>query len=183
MGSEGAVRVDEIMCVNCNCDEEEGWTGPATPEENGEHHHHHRRSDDLLSETPKESLFDSFAPASDKFLLAPRHTKYKQESRNHVVRRLDFDFDFDSTTNDLSSTAAAAEAEEEEEEERRRLFEIVYATIMEAIIAEQEEEEESTTPKSAPRLTGVAETCPPPPMKSARKQRCIDKEICRKLHF
>ncbi|KAH6798314.1 hypothetical protein C2S51_034798 [Perilla frutescens var. frutescens] len=180
MGSEGAVCADEIMCVNCDCNEEEGWIGPATPEENGEHNHHHHH-DDLLSETPKESLFDSFAPASDKFLLAPRHTKYKQESRNHVVRRLDFDFD--STTNHVSSTTAA---EEEEEEERRRLFEIVYATIMEAIFAEQEDDEEeggSTTPKSAPRLTGVAETCPPPPIKSARKQRCIDKEICRKLYF
>lgn len=186
MGSE--VCADEIMkeanMSSLKC--KQGWIGPATPEEKGEHSINSSpltRSDENDGlETPKETLFDSFAPASDKFLLAPHHRKYREDSRNHVVRRLDFFVEGFTTV-----SAAAAEIEIDIEiEEEERLFEIVYATIMDAIFAEQEQQPQPQpppTPKSAPLLTGVADTCPAPPIKSARKQRFIDKEICRKLEF
>nr|GEY85443.1 PR domain zinc finger protein 8, putative isoform 1 [Tanacetum cinerariifolium] len=39
------------------------------------------------------------------------------------------------------------------------------------------------TPPSAPRLSGIAETCPGAPMKPATKLRNIDSRLCRKLEF
>lgn len=156
--------------------------GPATPDENGEHSHEYNFSPSSSPtptptpnfgelETPKETLFDSFAPASDKFLLAPHHRKYREESRNLVVRRLDF------TTAEFRNASTTCSDEEE------RLFEIVYSTIVEAILAEAAAPAPTPTPGTPPLLTGVADTCPAAPIKLARKQRCIDKEICKKLEF
>ncbi|XP_057786250.1 unknown protein 1-like [Salvia miltiorrhiza] len=185
MGSEvcadEVIMNGEVICgswsfISKVSDEEaKNVAGPATPEENGEHNHPSSSSSSspppsptTCLETPKETLFDSFAPGSDKLLLAPRHRKYREESRNHVVRCLNFkDFDNDE----------------------ERLFEIVYGAIMDSISAELElakaaAGEEASPPRST-LLTGVAETCPAPPTKSAttRKRCIIDNAICRKLDF
>lgn len=185
MGSE--LMNEETMCGKSvlismsGIVEAKNVLGPATPDENGEHNHEYNFSPSSSPtpsfgelETPKETLFDSFAPASDKFLLAPHHRKYREESRNLVVRRLDF------TTPECRNAPTTCSDEE------KRLFEIVYSTIMDAILAEAAAPTPApATPRSlgVPLLTGVAETCPAAPIKPARMQRCIDKEICKKLEF
>ncbi|XP_047980264.1 unknown protein 1-like [Salvia hispanica] len=191
MGSEVCADEQQAICgknwsLICKTGDEEA--GPATPEEKAEHSPPHSSPD---VETPKETLFDSFAPGSDKLLLAPRRLKYRDESHSHVVRRLNFASslieEFDNVADDGG-----------EEDEEQRLFEIVYGTIMDAIskeqgaptstplltgIAETHPKEEQGTPRSMPLLTGIAETCPAAPIKSAttRQQCIIDKDICRKL--
>lgn len=140
-------------------------------------------------ETPKETLFDSFAPGPDKFMLAPQQRKYREESRNHVVRRLDF-MCATNLVRDFSHESGIDTFSDEE-----RLFDIVYGTILDAIFSEQTKElvakfptrgsdlQGLRTPKSAPLLSGFTETCPGAPIKSTSKSRNIDKEICRKLEF
>ncbi|KAI3447870.1 hypothetical protein Pfo_004535 [Paulownia fortunei] len=140
-------------------------------------------------ETPKETLFDSFAPGPDKFMLAPHHRKYREESWTHVKRRLNFMCE----TNLVRDICHESNIETISDEEH--LFEIVYSTILDAIVSEQTKElvakfptrdsdlDGFRTPKSAPHLSGVAETCPGAPVKSTSKYRNIDKEICRKLEF
>lgn len=173
--------------------------GPATPEENGENHSTNKQQDcpGGSSETPKETLFDSFAPpaSSDEFLLAPQHYKYRQEWRNHVVRRLDFTGDDSNSNSNVSNVVVEIvdkknlcyEKQGQEEEEEQRLFEIVYTSIMDAILSDLQDakEEAPTTPKSAPLLDGIASTCPAPPIKpfSTQHRFIIDKEICKKLDF
>ncbi|KAL2457873.1 Uncharacterized protein Adt_46155 [Abeliophyllum distichum] len=137
--------------------------------------------------TPKENVFDPFAPGPDKLLLAPHHGKCTEESRINVVRQLNFM----STANLFRDANRDANEETILDEE----FESVYGTLLEAIISEQTKElvakalsevSESDgfrTPTSAPRLSGVADTCPRAPVKSSSKCRVIDKELCRKLEF
>lgn len=189
MGSEVCADEQQAICgknwsLICKTGDEEA--GPATPEEKAEHSPPHSSPD---VETPKETLFDSFAPGSDKLLLAPRRLKYRDESHSHVVRRLNFASslieEFDNVADDGG------------DEEEQRLFEIVYGIIMDAISEEQgvlrstplptgiaeTRPDEQGTPRSTPLLTGIAETCPAAPIKSASTgQRCtIDKDICRRL--
>lgn len=139
--------------------------------------------------TPKESVFDPFAPGPDKLLLAPHRGKCMEESRINVVRQLNFN----STATLVRDSNHEVNKEITLDEEK--LFECVYVTLLEAIISEQTEElvakaltqvSESDgyrTPTSAPRLSGVADTCPGAPVKSTSKFRVIDKELCRKLEF
>lgn len=140
-------------------------------------------------QTPKETVFDPFAPGPDKLLLAPHGGKCMEESRINVVRQLNFN----STANLLGD--ANHEANKEIILGEEKLFESVYGTLLEAIISEQTQElvakaltqvSESDgyrTPTSAPCLNGVADTCPGAPVKSTSKFRVIDKELCRKLEF
>ncbi|CAA0827467.1 Unknown protein [Striga hermonthica] len=149
---------------------------PPTPEDTNEFSIH--RS---CSVTPTDALFDSFAPGPDKLMLAPQPSrKYRQESRTHVVRSLNFGPDalgHDSNTDEKSIECF--------------LEEIVYNTVLDAIVSEEqttkqvEVEVEVRTPESATRLVGIAETCPQAPFKYVHKKRSIviNKEICKKLDF
>ncbi|GER37926.1 P-loop containing nucleoside triphosphatehydrolases superfamily protein [Striga asiatica] len=152
---------------------------PPTPEDTNEFSIHSRSS-----ETPTDALFDSFAPGPDKLMLAPQPPmKYRQESRTHVVRSLNFaDFLQDTLGHESNTDEKSIEC---------FLEEIVYSTVMDAIVSEQqttkqvEVEVEVHTPESAPRLIGIAETCPKAPFKYVCKKRSIviNKEICKKLDF
>ncbi|GKE74553.1 cyclin-dependent protein kinase inhibitor SMR11-like protein [Tanacetum coccineum] len=70
-------------------------------------------------------------------------------------------------------------------------MERVYESILEGIISKEAEDILSEivaadvlmTPPSAPRLSGIAETCPGAPMKPATKLRNIDSRLCKKLEF
>lgn len=141
------------------------------------------------SETPKEALFDSFAPGPDKFMLVAQRSKYWEESQTHVARRLNFTC-LTNVVRDISYGSNIGKISDED-----YMFDIVYGAILDAIVSEQTKElvtnfptqvtdlDMLRTPKSAPRLTGVAETCPAAPMKSTSKYRNIDKKLCRKLAY
>lgn len=140
------------------------------------------------SKTPKDSIFDPFAPVHDKFMLAPRSKKCMEESRNNIVRRLNFS----STTNLVSWNQEAYNDTISEEEQ---MFDIVYSDLLDVITLERTKEISSEslfqisdsdgfcTPKFAARLTGIADTCPGAPKKSISKYRNIDKKLCRKLEY
>lgn len=138
--------------------------------------------------TPLGSVFDPFAPSTDKLLLnAPRCRKSRAESQVNVVRRLNFDLSDDcSPDENCKAIAEAAVASDEE-----ILLENMYDTLLEAIVSKQREgivdvysEDGFKTPESAERLSGVAETCPgAPTLKCGGKSRKIDQSLCRRLEF
>ncbi|KAF5782500.1 putative cyclin-dependent protein kinase inhibitor SMR11/SMR16 [Helianthus annuus] len=136
--------------------------------------------------TPKDVVFDPFAPGPDSLMLAPRSVKYLQESRNYVERRLNFNSM--KTKNDESAL-----------EDDMLLVEAVYDSLLECIISKQAEDilgeisavdsSSSSSPDAVmtpfgPRLTGIAETCPDAPLKPVvKKSRYIDHSLCRKLEL
>lgn len=143
--------------------------------------------------TPQKGTFDPFAPGPDKFMLAPYSRKYAQESQTSVVRRLNFEPMLSSIEIDDGGEAHVGTKSDDDE----ILLETVYGTLLEAIISTQAAERNSgkvesvptsvpdgfKTPISAPRLSGVAETCPCAPVKPTNKFRNIEKGLCRKLEF
>ncbi|KAJ0734935.1 putative cyclin-dependent protein kinase inhibitor SMR11/SMR16 [Helianthus annuus] len=141
--------------------------------------------------TPKDVVFDPFAPGPDSLMLAPRSVKYLQESRNYVERRLNFNSM--KTKNDESAL-----------EDDMLLVEAVYDSLLECIISKQAEDilgeisavdssssssSSSSSPDAlmtpfGPRLTGISETCPDAPLKPVvKKSRYIDHSLCRKLEL
>lgn len=171
--------------------------------------HSHQNDDDKSSLTentpctPKEGVFDPFAPGPNKLMLAPHCTKYLEESRSYVVRRLNF-------RSSLNVDGEAKRASDETISDEDMLLETVYDTLLEAIISKQTEEILSEisfseppspdflsgvsssdppspdgfkTPPAAPRLNWIVETCPGPPLKPARKLRNIDLGLCKRLEF
>lgn len=144
--------------------------------------------DDNGSKTPKDSIFDPFAPVQDKFMLAPRRKKCMEEWGNNVFRRLDF-----SSTSNLVSWNQEAYNDALSEEDQ--MLDIVYRDLLDVITSERTKEIASKsmsevsdsdgfyTLKFAARLTVKAETCPGAPKKFISKYRNIDKKLCRKLEF
>ncbi|XP_042502192.1 unknown protein 1-like [Macadamia integrifolia] len=149
---------------------------------------------DRSPRTPEEGVFDPFAPGPDELMLAPRCKKFLGESRNQVLRRLNFDSSIRPT-----EIAKVVNGVEESTSQEQIFMERVYESILEAIVSQQVEALEGAiaettlpldtdcdgfrTPKSLPLLNGVAETCPAAPIKPAGKSRAIDKGLCRKLEF
>ncbi|KAL0310115.1 UNVERIFIED_CONTAM: hypothetical protein Sradi_5953800 [Sesamum radiatum] len=120
-------------------------------------------------QTPKETVFDPFAPAPTKFMLAPHPRKYIQGMGTNVVRRLNFIY-AENLVRDINHESSGETISDEE-----HLFESVYSSILDAIFAEHIKELVANqvsdpdgfgTPKFAPRLSGIAEACPGAPMKS-----------------
>ncbi|KAI3676568.1 hypothetical protein L1987_86179 [Smallanthus sonchifolius] len=136
--------------------------------------------DDIDSpRTPKAAVFDPFAPGPDNLLLAPRSMKYLQESRSYVERKLSFNSVM--TKNDCKHVSESALEDDADDD---MLLEAVYDSLLECIIAKQAEgilgeisavdsssPDSFTTPPFAPRLTGIAETCPDAPLKPVKKSR------------
>ncbi|GMY25752.1 cyclin-dependent protein kinase inhibitor SMR11-like isoform X1 [Fagus crenata] len=145
-------------------------------------------SNDSSPRTPKDGVFDPFAPGPDDKALAPPCNKYFLEPKGIVARRLDFDSSFVAV--EAGDCGDSAEPVSDEE-----IFESVYENLLEAILSKLTEDVASEisnvdwdsdgckTPALAPRLNGIADTCPGPPIKSAGKSRNIDLELCRKLEF
>ncbi|CAK9153770.1 unnamed protein product [Ilex paraguariensis] len=146
-------------------------------------------NDDDTPCTPKESIFDSFAPGPNKLMLAPHHRKYLAQSQINVARRLDFGASLKFVENENRGSDDDTRLDEE------MFVETVYDTLLEAIVSKQTEgvipqishldtgSDGYKTPTSAPRLSGIAETCPGAPMKSTRKLINVDPGLCRKLEF
>uniref|UniRef100_A0A6N2KAC5 Uncharacterized protein n=1 Tax=Salix viminalis TaxID=40686 RepID=A0A6N2KAC5_SALVM len=150
------------------------------------------RSEDHLDNfssprTPKDGVFDPFAPGHEDKILAPQCKKYYDEARASVVRRLNFTSSFRALRNE--SFGDDVELSDEE------MFESVYESLLEAIVLKQTEgaleemtklewdSDDCTTPPAAPILTGVPDTCPAAPLKRKGKSRTIDLGLCRKLEF
>ncbi|KAM7526622.1 hypothetical protein LguiA_016524 [Lonicera macranthoides] len=139
--------------------------------------------------TPKEGVFDPFAPGPDKLMMAPLRTKCLDESQSYVARRLNFNSSV-KFGGDLKCENDAGTISDEE-----MLLETVYDSLLEAIISKQTETflaeissldpspDGFETPPYAPRFSGIAETCPDAPVKRTAKSRNIDSTLCRKLEF
>ncbi|GMH28686.1 hypothetical protein Nepgr_030529 [Nepenthes gracilis] len=128
--------------------------------------------------TPKECIFDPFAPGLDDMALAPMSKKLTKDSRNLIPHRLDFK-DHDGDVETFSKAA---------------LMESDYGTLLEAIVMKHKEMflVEKYHPQSTDldlisspsQLSGVSFICPDAPMKpTARKSMNIDLGLCRKLEF
>ncbi|XP_076918147.1 uncharacterized protein LOC143578451 [Bidens hawaiensis] len=139
--------------------------------------------------TPKDGVFDPFAPGPDRLALAPRTVKYLLESRSFVERKLNLNSVM--IKDDLNHVSENALEDDEV------LLEAVYNSLLECIISKHAEDvlgeisavdssslDVLMTPSFAPRLTGIADTCPDAPLKRAmKKSRCIDVGLCRKLEL
>ncbi|OMO59903.1 hypothetical protein CCACVL1_24552 [Corchorus capsularis] len=144
--------------------------------------------DQSSPKTPKDGVFDPFAPGPEEKAMAPLCRKYVDQMRNSVARRLQFDFSVRKVDFETCGTDAESISDEE-------MFESVYENLLETIVSNQAEgflKEFSNiegdfdgckTPPLAPRLNGVAETCPGAPMKLSKKSRNIDLGLCKKLEF
>ncbi|KAG9443363.1 hypothetical protein H6P81_014703 [Aristolochia fimbriata] len=115
--------------------------------------------------TPKNHVFDPFAPGPDELIHAPRK-KPLEESRSRVARRLVFDSD----CNFIERFG--------DEESEESLLEAIYESILDVVLSKQVTEIPSKnfalgcssfsvfqTPRHLPPLTGFADTCPGAPMK------------------
>ncbi|KAJ7961025.1 PR domain zinc finger protein 8, putative isoform 1 [Quillaja saponaria] len=141
-----------------------------------------------IPQTPKEGVFDPFAPGPEDMLRAPRCEKYLDELRSNVARRLSFD----TTISVVEPENPGDDAESLSDQE---MFESVYENLLEAIVLMQTEgflaeisniqydAVDCKTPPLAPRLNGTTDTCPDAPLKPASKSRNIYLGLCRKLEF
>ncbi|XP_030546594.1 uncharacterized protein LOC115752517 [Rhodamnia argentea] len=138
--------------------------------------------------TPKDSIFDPFAPGPEDLLLAPRCDKRLDEWRSSVARRLKFG-GFASSLEDRTHMNCSSAPSDEE------IVDSVYDIIWEVVIVNRMEEVSASisgagwdfarcnTPHSELLLNGIAETCPDAPMKSSMGSRNISLDTCKKLLF
>ncbi|GAU37161.1 hypothetical protein TSUD_391500 [Trifolium subterraneum] len=140
-------------------------------------------SDNHSPRTPKDVVFDPFAPPTKD--AHHTHSKYLDEFRTSVVRRLCFR----SSAHDADSLSD------------QHIFESIYNNLLHFILFKQMEEEllppmsnlqrydsdddECKSPPSMLRFTGIAHTCPPAPrkLKPANQPKIIQLELCKKLEF
>ncbi|WCJ27892.1 Cyclin-dependent protein kinase inhibitor SMR11 [Euphorbia peplus] len=138
--------------------------------------------------TPKDGVFDPFAPGPDDKLWAPQGKKYCNEARISVARRLSFSTSFKGFSCSTPCDDAQFVSDEKIiESVYENLLEVIVSNQTESILAELSSAERDfgacETPPSAPRVTGVAETCPGAPLKPTGKSRSIDFGLCKKLEF
>ncbi|KAF3327323.1 hypothetical protein FCM35_KLT07441 [Carex littledalei] len=132
-------------------------------------------------QTPREFIFDPFAPGPEELCLAP---KRKNNTRNPLRRQLSLSFDLSFPILDLD-----IEFEESEKEEIQNIcksfLDLIISDVLE--ICEEKlpsEKDGFKTPTKMPLLTGFADTCPGAPIRPALKmQSNLKPELCRKLDF
>ncbi|CAN6326254.1 unnamed protein product [Urochloa humidicola] len=138
----------------------------------------------LGCETPRESIFDPFAPGPDVAAWAPK----KQVIRGAEVpsrRKLNFDSG-DFPVKRLSFDWSDSEEEDEYLQEIQKM--ILDLCISDGPLDSQEESEKilyesCKTPDSKPLLTGIASTCPDAPLRPSHKVSKLSPSICRKIDF
>nr|ABA95663.1 retrotransposon protein, putative, Ty1-copia subclass [Oryza sativa Japonica Group] len=132
-------------------------------------------------QTPRESIFDPFAPGPEELACAPKKKVIKApelpsrrqlrfDSDDYPVKRLSFEFD---------------EAEEDDQ-----FLEQICKMFIDLIISNQALETTgkdligSNSPGSCePLLIGIADTCPDAPLRRPLKAVQLSPSICRKLDF
>ncbi|KAK1426736.1 hypothetical protein QVD17_15415 [Tagetes erecta] len=141
-----------------------------------------KENDDVSPSTPKAAVFDPFAPGPDVLMLAPRTMKCVQESRSYVERKLNFN----SVMTKNDSKHVSETALEDNDNNDSMLIQAIYDSLLECIVSKHAEDvigeisavdsnpDAPMTPPFAPRLIGIAETCPNAPMKLGKKSRYID---------
>ncbi|KAK9057821.1 hypothetical protein SSX86_022659 [Deinandra increscens subsp. villosa] len=139
-------------------------SSPITPDSNTE-------SSDMMSCFTSPSTLISG-------LEKPMLVKSCEESRSYFARRLNF-----SSVKTLTDCEKAVECDD-------MLLEAVYESILECIVLDilgeisaVDSGPDALKTPFGPRLTGIAETCPGPPLKSVKKSRNFDLSLCRKLEF
>ncbi|KAK0585944.1 hypothetical protein LWI29_036672 [Acer saccharum] len=143
---------------------------------------------DSSPKTPRDVVFDPFAPAPDHLAMAPLNKKYINQVRSSVARRLNFESSLLFEEHNKTCSDGMESISDEE------IFESVYNNLLEAIVSKQTEcfleeipniEWDSDCCKTPPvtRLNGIAETCPGAPKKSSAVSRKIDLGLCRKLEY
>lgn len=137
--------------------------------------------------TPKDVVFDPFAPGPDHLAMAPLCKKYVYQMKTSAARRLNFD-------SSLKLMEDGTDVDDMESISDEEMFESVYNNLLEAIVSKQTEDllteisnvewdpDSCKTPPTT-QLSGIAETCPGAPMKPSAKSRKIDLDLCRKLEF
>uniref|UniRef100_A0A0E0IXG9 Uncharacterized protein n=1 Tax=Oryza nivara TaxID=4536 RepID=A0A0E0IXG9_ORYNI len=137
-------------------------------------------------QTPRESIFDPFAPGPEELACAPKKNMIKApelpprrqlsfDSGDYPVKRLSFEFD---------------DAEEDDQ-----FLERICKMFIDLIVSNQALETTGKdligsnslgsceTPSSEPLLTGIADTCPDAPLRRPLKAVQLSPSICRKLDF
>ena len=148
-------------------------------------------TDDSLSlgcETPRESIFDPFAPGPEAACApkkkvargaeVPPRRKLNFDSGDYPVKRLSFD---------------SSDSDEEDQ-----YLQVIHKMILDLLIVDgpldgQEETGKNVTdsglhgscktPDSKPLLTGIASTCPGAPLRPSLKALKLSPDICRKIDF
>ncbi|KAL5204817.1 hypothetical protein ABZP36_009688 [Zizania latifolia] len=143
--------------------------------------------EDLSSgcQTPRESIFDPFAPGPEEAVCAPKKKVIRAaeapsrrqlsfESGDYPVKRLSYDFD---------------------DSEEDQFLERICNMFIDLIISNQALDTAGNymmdssspgsceTPSSEPLLTGIADTCPDAPLRQSLKAVKLSPSICRKLNF
>uniref|UniRef100_A0A0E0BEN9 Uncharacterized protein n=1 Tax=Oryza glumipatula TaxID=40148 RepID=A0A0E0BEN9_9ORYZ len=137
-------------------------------------------------QTPRESIFDPFAPGPEELACAPKKNVIKSpelpprrqlsfDSGDYPVKRLSFEFD---------------DAEEDDQ-----FLERICKMFIDLIVSNQALETigkdligsnspgSCETPSSEPLLTGIADTCLDAPLRRPLKAVQLSPSICRKLDF
>lgn len=139
--------------------------------------------------TPKQGVFDPFAPAPEDMCLAPKFRKKTGESRVDVARQLDFD---SSSSNEYNMILGKMKSDDE------KLLELVCGDILNVVVPSSTQLDEADkvvpepesdgfkTPPLVPCFNGTANKCPDAPMKQGNtvsKRLHVDSRLCRKLEF
>lgn len=140
------------------------------------------------SQTPTENIFDPFAACPEELAFAPKK-KMLRGTQIPLRRQLNF-YDWDASTETEMINVPGDAAEEE------HLLQYFFQSFLELIVSSQIREVSAgklpdndnqleclKTPTSLPFLTGIAETCPPAPMKQLTEPRKLPLGVCRKLEF
>ncbi|PIA43581.1 hypothetical protein AQUCO_01900168v1 [Aquilegia coerulea] len=154
---------------------------------------------DLSPRTPKDYVFNPFAPGPDDLMLAPQGKRFAKKSLFKVVRRLNFDSSAVSIDDTKKEIFNDDDDDENNVEVEEVLLDKMYKSFLDVIVSmqtqgdvEKEKEKEGvihenfsgfTTPTHLPLLNGIAETCPGAPIKSRQCCKKMDLGFCKKLDF
>ncbi|KAL6619949.1 hypothetical protein ACP70R_035088 [Stipagrostis hirtigluma subsp. patula] len=143
----------------------------------------------LGCETPRESIFDPFAPGPEEAACAP---KKKMIRGVEVASRRQLNFD----SGDYPVKRLSFDWSDSEEEDQ--FVQMIHKMVLDLVISggsldRQEEPEKNLidssphadckTPDSRPLLTGIATTCPNAPLRPSLKALKLSPSICRKINF
>ncbi|KAK7350349.1 hypothetical protein VNO77_08875 [Canavalia gladiata] len=132
--------------------------------------------------TPKDGVFDPFAPGHDNMARAPHSNKYLDEYRTTVARQLNFHPSFNLVQN--NNDAESLSDEDMIESVYENLLQVIVSKQAEGILAQMSNDSHDwKSPPSPLRFVGISDTCPGAPMKKTPKPKNIPVGLCKKLQF
>jgi len=144
---------------------------------------------DVGCETPRESIFDPFAPGPDVAAWAPK--KQVISGAEVTSRRM---LNFDSGDFPVKRLSFDWSDSEEEDEYLQVIQKMILDLFISDVPLDQQEGSEKIvidsrlyesckTPDSKPLLSGIASTCPAAPLRPSHKVLKLSPSICRKIDF